>query len=397
MSRKIVVFTHDRVYPSNHGYRIDIARRIDWLRSIGFDVMVVSLSRELLRENDYTDPPGPQREFKELAFDRRAYLPPLLAYCSGLAPWPTVARRLRSDAKAEFEKALTQFDPNILLLEGLYGIELAYLARRIVGRGLPLLYRSHNIEHVYMRGQFSAAKDVRSKLNLSLGLIALSNLEKRAVFEADLVLDISTEDAAFWKAAGRDDVTCLPPLMPTHDARLTLDSAEPTWDVGYCGNLNAPNNVQAVLWFVERVWPKVQAAISGKGKLVLAGSRPSERIRTLGRLPGVHIVENPEHMSDIYAQTKVLINPALSGSGVNIKTIDMLSLGKPLILSHVAIAGLDPLVARQLHVASGVEDWVARTVDAVSSEEYFDWRPRDAYQKICSERYDALADRIARN
>ena len=64
--------------------------------------------------------------------------------------------------------SLDAFRPEAVWLDAIYPIWLARAAARRYG--VPMFYRSHNIEHRYMRGQVDRATSLRDRLAWSMNL-----------------------------------------------------------------------------------------------------------------------------------------------------------------------------------------------------------------------------------
>lgn len=384
---RVLVVAHDSLFPANHGYRIDVARRMQRLLDLGCEVGLICLSRQ--SETSMVPPADADRLSFCRCFGVESYTNPWLAQLQHIAtPWPITARVLKTDVLESLLKQVAEFAPDKLLLEGLYSIELAQGIIASLPGDLPLIYRSHNIEYQYMRGQLKAASGLRSRVNLALSVKGLEEMERRTLAAAELVLDISWEDSRYWSKFYGDKVLCLPPLPR---AAVALPGRSTCWDVAYCGNLNAPNNVEAIAWFVNDVWPQIQLRHGCEMRLVLAGSNPTAEVESLVRAAnGVEIVANPDSMDDIYAQVKVLINPALRGSGVNIKTIDMISVGKPMVLSSAAVAGLPPAITKELRVAKSKQEWIAAFDEELFAAASVDTKILAAYSSLCDEAYKSI-------
>ncbi len=381
---RVLVVAHDTLYPANHGYRIDVARRLERLMDLGCEVGLICLSRE--RDVSQARPAGDHRLAFYRCFGVDSYVNPWLAqFQQPATPWPTTARTLKAAVLKDLLKQISEFAPDTLLLEGLYSVGFAQQVIAALSNNPPLIYRSHNIEFQYMRGQLLAASNFKSRLNLALSVKGLAAMERRTLAAARLVLDISWDDSRYWLKSFGSKVLCLPPLPRP---AMALPVRPVRWDVAYCGNLNAPNNVEAVTWFVNQVWPEIVERHGGGMRLVLAGSRPIAAVEALARPgSGVEIFANPESMDEIYAQVGVLINPALRGSGVNIKTIDMISAGKPMVLSPAAVAGLPPEITGKLTVASNREEWVAAFSKDFLAGASIGTQVLSAYSSLCDESY----------
>ena len=86
-------------------------------------------------------------------------------------------------------------------------------ARELVTRlTIPLAYRSHNVEHVYMRFQPELARGPR-RIPLMLVVPKLELAERELRRSVQLILDISEDDRSWWLdhgGAGRSVI--VPPI-----------------------------------------------------------------------------------------------------------------------------------------------------------------------------------------
>ena len=123
------------------------------------------------------------------------------------------------------------------------------------------------------------------------------------------------------------------------------------WDVIFLGNLNTPNNYRGLEWFLNSVYPMLQRSDMGISVLI-AGSNPSSEFRRLFRsVEGITVIENPLDSAAVLAQGRVLINPILSGSGVNIKSIEMLFQDAHLVTTPIGVRGFPDDVRQEFSVA----------------------------------------------
>src|SRR5690606_32576996 len=109
-------------------------------------------------------------------------------------------------------------------------------------------------------------------VNLALANCGLERLELQVLDLADWIFDISYEDCESWRARGITKISWMPPLFC--DVSTHRNAGTVQWDVGYIGNLNAPNNVEAVEWLLTEVLPILQIT-SPSIRIVVAGSRPN--------------------------------------------------------------------------------------------------------------------------
>jgi glycosyltransferase involved in cell wall biosynthesis len=94
-------------------------------------------------------------------------------------------------------------------------------------------------------------------------------------------------------------------------------------------NLAYQPNVTSLDWFLREVWPHV-----GPAELTIAGgdprgvgqrlSRGRERVRFVGLL-------GPAELDAAFARTAVAVNPTRTGSGFQVKLLDAIARGVPIV------------------------------------------------------------------
>ena len=122
-------------------------------------------------------------------------------------------------------------------------------------------------------------------------------------------------------------------------------------DIAFVGNLGYFPNVDAADWFARQVMPLVRAK-SAHATLRLIGTRPARRLRALCRhRPGVQLVGAVDSVYPHIARAAVAVAPMRAGSGQQIKIIEAMATGTPVVASSLAAAGLDATAGRELLVA----------------------------------------------
>jgi polysaccharide biosynthesis protein PslH len=261
-------------------------------------------------------------------------------------PWHAATRVPDAEEQARLDAALDAFAPELLLLEGpWFGEMVKRTARRL---SVPYVYRSHNIEHRYLRGQARAAAHWRDRIAWRLACIGLARYECALMRGAREVFDISEDDLAFWRDRGVSG-RWLPPLPEQAFRERPLD-VQPS-DVLFLGNLRTPNNIQGLRWLVAEVMPLLRQRRPDL-TLTVVGSRPSpELVAELQLAPGVRLqADEPDVLPWLFG-ARVLVNPVATGSGVQLKTLDMLMTDAPIVSRAQGLSGLPKRFAHLLRIA----------------------------------------------
>lgn len=327
-------------YPPRGGGRADIWRRIEAFVKLGHSVM-------LMHQYDTTGPmaPGPTA-FEEMdrVVDSRFSYPikrsPLRTARQLLGmnrlPWHAAKAVPSGDDREAAHAAIDRFRPELVWLDGPWPGEVATAASR--RHGVPLVYRSHNVEHVYLRRQADASPSLRNRVAWRLACVGVKSYELKLMSEADYVADISLDDLAYWKSNGVSPMGWLPPLP-----ELAL-SDRPTEtvpsDILFVGGLKLPNNVTGVRWLISEVLPILHRT-RPELTLTVVGSSPMESLRDeLESHPAVRPHFDVPSVNPYLFGARVLANPVSIGSGVQLKMLDMLMTDAPIVTRSQGVRGL---------------------------------------------------------
>ena len=368
---RIVVFAPELPYPPDHGGRLDCWRRIKALRAQGHTVMLVCFYDDYGRRPDEAVIRAVKEHVQVLIV--RPLRKPLIARLAPLSrtatvPWHAAARAPHGRSRRDLYMQVADFRPDLLWLEGPQAGELADACRRRLR--CPMIYRSHNVEHVYRRQLARASGSLVTSLRLLVTTVHLKRYQLRLMRRSELVLDISEKDADYWRTRGVDHVRWLPPLAESPAPRPPLtpadaDAGDPI-DVLFLGNLHTPNNVEGVRWLVEEVAPRVLRQ-RPQTRFVLAGSRPSAQARGFAQRPGIELIADVGDPAALQRRAHVLVNPVRRGSGVNIKAIDMLMTDLPLVSTSTGTEGLPDFVRAQFDTHDDADGFAAAIVRALEA------------------------------
>jgi polysaccharide biosynthesis protein PslH len=130
------------------------------------------------------------------------------------------------------------------------------------------------------------------------------------------------------------------------------------------GNLGYFVNKDAVLFFLDAVWPVLRRS-RPELRLVVAGARPG-RLEARVRHAGAELVADPADLRSVLASATVALAPLRCGAGVPVKILEAWQVGTPVVASPWAAAGTIAAPERELLVASEVLDWqrqISRLLD----------------------------------
>lgn len=337
-ARRLIVVCQEVPYPARHGGQTETWTRLAAWRALGISIHVVFWSTrvqdaqravEALHDLGCGVTALPRRRTVASLF--QTAVPPL-AY--SMRPAPVWYGSLVAE--------LRKFGADGIVLENWPGVLTAFaLAREL---RLPVLYRSQNLETEYWREVFGAARGV-GRLRLGFTAARIERLERALRAAASLVLDISTDDARGAEAAGmRGPSMVLPPVWRSDTRGQEALHALPEVDVVFGGSLWPPHHVEGVRWLLTAVLPLLRQMHPPGVAVRIVGARPSAELRSLAVNCGAELLADVADFRREILKGRVLVNPVQRSSGINMKMLDLVTSGRPVVSTPAGVRGLSSRV-----------------------------------------------------
>ena len=109
-------------------------------------------------------------------------------------------------------------------------------------------------------------------------------------------------------------------------------------DVFHLGSMDWIPNQEAMRWFLDEIWPLVVKQIPA-AKFHLAGKKIPDSFSQYSS-PNVVIDGEVANAISYMQQHHIMVVPLLSGSGIRIKILEGMALGKPIVATPRASAGI---------------------------------------------------------
>ena len=110
-------------------------------------------------------------------------------------------------------------------------------------------------------------------------------------------------------------------------------------DVVFVGAMDYRANVDAILWFVDEVWPKVRAQ-HASARFAIVGSNPSRSILSLADHKDIIVTDRVADVRPYIAAAKAVIAPMRVARGVQNKVLEAMAMAAPVVATAAAAEGL---------------------------------------------------------
>ncbi|MCI0523173.1 MAG: glycosyltransferase family 4 protein, partial [Bacteroidales bacterium] len=139
-------------------------------------------------------------------------------------------------------------------------------------------------------------------------------------------------------------------------------------NVGFIGALNWEPNIDGLRWFMKAVWPQVIRS-HADARLFIAGRGASDETAVQMSVPNVIFMGEVDNARTFMESMTVLIAPLFAGSGLRIKIIEAMSLGKTVVVTPVAATGLPVTSGKELFIARDAVSFCNALTQALDSPE----------------------------
>jgi glycosyltransferase involved in cell wall biosynthesis len=124
----------------------------------------------------------------------------------------------------------------------------------------------------------------------------------------------------------------------------------------HLSSMNWQPNIEGVNWFLKNVWekiaernPELTLVLAGKGNRAVFGNR---------NLKNVQVFDFVEDVQQFMNEHDIMVVPLLSGSGMRIKIMEGLALGKPIITTTIGAEGIEITDMENIFIADGSEKMI---------------------------------------
>jgi len=280
------------------------------------------------------------------------------------------------------EKLIEELKANkydIILLEGLYLCPYIDTIRKY--SKATIAFKAHNIEHEIWERVAKNETQAIKKQYLKILSKRIKNMEKEYLNKYDILNTLTERDAQTFKTLGNKKPLFVSPvgistknLVPQRE-KINYPS------IFYIGALDWAPNQEGLMWFIRKVWTKISEKYPDLTLEVAGRNAPDWFVKFLNK-PKIKYYGEVNDAYEFMNKRAIMLVPLLSGSGMRIKIVEGLAMGKTVVTTSIGTEGIDTTHNINILIADTAEQFQNQIEKLLTNKKLFDKIGQNAIEYI---------------
>ena len=333
---KILLLCNKPPYPASEGGPMAMNSIITGLLEAGHQVKILAINSEKyhVKDSDIPDEYKQKTGIELIDVDLNIY--PMQALLNLFSKKSYhVERFISEDFKTRLAEILEKEQFDVVQLEMLFMTPYVETIRQ--HSKAMIVLRAHNVEHKIWERIAKETKVFFKRWYINHLAKTLKEYELNALESVDGVAAITRKDAAFFRKYCSKPIIDIPyGIYPEEFTPKYEIEGKPKFY--HIGSMNWMPNEEGIRWFIDEVLPKTVEKVPDF-VYHLAGRSMPEWLTSI-KDPHIDVIGEVPDAKEFVSQHDVALVPLLSGSGIRIKIIESMAMGKTVITTRVGAEGI---------------------------------------------------------
>ncbi len=248
-----------------------------------------------------------------------------------------ITRFVSRDFENKLKEILATHKFDIIQLETLY---LAPYIKIIKSMSqAPVVMRAHNIEHEIWDRISKQIKFIPKKIYLKYLSKKLKRFEIERLNDYDLLIAITERDLRIFRDLGYKNGCLAAPVGYKLQGKTTSTAHfSAPLKMSFIGSLDWMPNLEGLNWFLSQIWPEIKKSFPSAEFHIAGRNAPKSLKESLKA--GVHFHGAVSDSAEFISRYPLFIAPIRAGSGLRIKILEAMSLGRVVITTSMGLEGI---------------------------------------------------------
>ncbi len=332
----ILMLCNKSPYPPSEGGPMAMNSIVNGLTEVGHKVKILAVNSEKyhIKEEDIPKSYKKKTDIELVDVDLRIKLTEAFKNLFTDKSYH-VERFISDDFKNKLVEILSKEKYDIVQLEMIY--MAPYIETIREHSDARIVLRAHNVEHLIWERIAKKTKFLPKRWYINHLVRTLKKYELEAINKVDGIAAITYRDAAFFRGETAVPVIDIPFGVNPEDFTPSFEVKEKP-SLYHIGSMNWMPNDEGIYWFLKNVWDKV-ARREPDVVLNLAGRHMPKWLTKLKK-KNVNVLGEVPDAKEFIKNNDIAVVPLLSGSGIRIKIIESMAMGRTVVTTMVGAEGI---------------------------------------------------------
>lgn len=219
----------------------------------------------------------------------------------------------------------------------------------------------HNIESLIIYRYFKTEKNIFKKIYAFMEWTKFRSFEDKTwpLFDKCLVVS-EPEKQEISRRTNQRNIEVIPNGVDTVNFNFNRGRENPN-SLIYMGQMNWHPNIDAVVYFLNKVFPLIRKQVS-EATLYILGHNPPEKIGKLAEQNNAIITGFVEDVRPYVAQSAVFVVPLRIASGTRLKILEAMAMGKAVVSTGIGCEGLDVTDGKNIVIADKPDEFAESVI-----------------------------------
>ncbi len=266
-----------------------------------------------------------------------------------------ISRFIDSNFQKKLIDLLTQNYFDFIQLETL--VLAAYIPTIRQYSKAKIVMRSHNVEYEIWERITNNTSFFLKKWYIKSLTKKLKQFEISKMNQYDLFAAITDKDLNNYKALGLKIPSITIPIgLDIKDYQPDYSVYNKPLSLSFIGSLDWRPNLEGLHWFIEKIWTSLNNRFPNLVLHIAGRNTPKEIFALENKKIKIH--GEVEEAKTFINSHPIMIVPLQSGSGMRVKILEGMALGRVVITSELGLEGINAKHKREVLIANNLEEYI---------------------------------------
>jgi polysaccharide biosynthesis protein PslH len=250
----------------------------------------------------------------------------------------------------------------------------------------------HNVEASIWRRQAEHEQQWLKKLLFTMEAAKMRSFEAKSIKRFHHVIAVSDVDRELMGGVDPKNISVVHTGVDLKQFRPQENSSAASREVLFLGSMDWEANVDAVIYFCEKIWPRVLSNIPD-AKFRIVGRNPHPSVLKLAS-NSVEVTGTVPSVVEYLKTAAVVVVPLRIGGGTRLKIYEAMAMGKAVVSTPIGAEGLDVHDRHDIILSERPDDFADQIIGLLRDEEAREQLGAAAVQTANKYDWSAVADRF---